>query len=349
MTQRNTFNDSLRAVVRGWRRKRVLILGDMILDEYVYGRTDRVSREAPVVIVRYDGSSYSPGGAANAAQNVAALGGKAVPVGIIGKDEHGMKLRELLRSRGLSVRGLLTVRNRVTTTKIRIMAGDFHAQRQQIVRIDREVDGPAGRATEERILKRLDREIAAADAVILSDYHQGFFTGRLIRETIGRCRRRSIPVIADSRYRLALFKGVTMATPNEVEAASAAGIELSRSSSPERIGRKLLETLRASSVLVTRGRFGMSLVEPGKRIRSVGVVGSPEATDVTGAGDTVVSAVALTLAAGGDMVTAMHIANIAASIVVMKRGTAVAEADEMQDRMDEIGRAFKETKGVGRP
>jgi rfaE bifunctional protein kinase chain/domain len=319
----------IRSILARWRGKRVLILGDMILDEFIFGRTDRVSREAPVVVVRYDRSSCGLGGAANAAQNVASLGGAAVPIGIVGRDEAGSKLRALLAGKGIPVRCLISSGERCTTSKIRVMAGDYHAQQQQIVRIDKEQNGVIAPETEQRLLTLFRKELRKADAVIVSDYHQGLFTDRMIRESIGLCRESGKPVVADSRFRLGRFTGVTSATPNEVEAASAAGVEIAGDVSIEKIGRRLLRRLASGSILVTRGKLGMALFEPRRRIKSVEVVGSPEATDVTGAGDTVVSAVALTLSAGSDMTAAMHIANMAASIVVMKRGTAVATQSEL--------------------
>lgn len=326
--RRSESSDSLVETVRNWRKKRIVVLGDMIVDEFIFGRTDRVSREAPVVIVRYDSSRYSPGGAANAVQNVAALGGRAVPVGFVGGDVGGERLREIFRDLGIPVGGLITVGSRFTTTKMRVMAGDYHAQLQQIVRVDKEQEKPFGVRAEDRILAAFKRELPRASAAILSDYNQGIFTPRMIREAVSLCRARSVPVVADSRFQLPRFKGITTATPNEVEAAGAAGVDVA-GGGIELVGRRLLKRLSASSILVTRGRFGMSLFEPRRRIRSVPVIGSPEATDVTGAGDTVAAAVALTLAAGGSMFAAMRIANAAASIVVMKRGTAVADAREV--------------------
>ena len=339
MNRRESGFDTLRSAVESWKGKRVLILGDMILDEFILGRTDRVSREAPVVIVRYDGSIYSPGGAANAAHNVAALGGAAVPVSIIGDDGSGARLRELLHERGMSVSRLVAAKGLLTTTKTRVMAGDFHAQRQQVVRIDREQDGPIPRRLEDRILAIFAGEAARADAVILSDYHQNLFTPRIIRESVRLCRGARVPVVVDSRFRLNDFAGVTIATPNEVEASQAAGVELGSAGALERIGRRLLRRLSARAILVTRGKFGMTLFERGKRSASVDVVGSREATDVTGAGDTVAAAVSLTLAAGLPLAVAMRLANIAAAIVVMKRGTAVAGAAEMLEAIRGIEHA----------
>ena len=339
MTKQSPSTDDLRSTLHLWRGKRVVILGDIILDEFIYGRSERVSREAPVVIVRYDGSAYMPGGAANAAQNVAALGGIAVPIGIVGADEASARLSTLLRDRGISVRGLITARGRVTTSKVRVMAGDYHAQRQQIVRIDKERHRPLPPTVEKKVFNTFKRELGGADAVILSDYHQDLFQERVIRRAIDLCRNARVPVIADSRFRLSLFKGVTSATPNEVEASHAAGAVLTDELSVEKVGRLLLRRLAASSLLITRGRFGMSLFERRRRTRSVGVLGSPEATDVTGAGDTVVSAVALTLASGGSMPTAMLLANAAAARVVMKRGTAVTSVAEIKELLDDAGRS----------
>ncbi|MBU8923176.1 MAG: bifunctional hydroxymethylpyrimidine kinase/phosphomethylpyrimidine kinase [Bacteroidales bacterium] len=323
--------------VRSWKGRKVVVFGDMILDEFIYGRTDRVSREAPVVIVRYDGSDHCPGGAGNAAQNVAALGGRAVPIGIAANDESGTRLREYFREMNIPYRGVVSIGRRATTTKTRVMAGDYHAQKQQIVRIDREDRERLEKLEEDRILSILEKKTAGADAVILSDYGQGIFSDRVIRRSITICKKARIPVVADSRFGIERFNGVTTATPNEVEAARAAGVDISITGALEKTGRRLIDTLSASSLLVTRGRFGMSLFINGEKRIDIGVTGSPEATDVTGAGDTVVSAVALSLAAGYDMKTAMILANTAASVVVMKRGTAVASPEEIIKVLENAG------------
>jgi rfaE bifunctional protein kinase chain/domain len=338
MKRRDPGFERLRSAVKSWKGRRVLVLGDVILDEFILGRTDRVSREAPVVIVRYDGSLYSPGGAANAAQNAAALGGTVVPVAVVGNDDFGARLEELLRARGMTVRNLIAAKGLVTTTKTRVMAGDFHAQRQQVVRIDRERERAISARLEDRVLAAFAREVAHADAVLLSDYHQHLFTPKVIKEAIKLCRAARVPVVVDSRHRLMEFSGVTIATPNEVEAAAAAGIEPGGEASVERIGRSLLKGLRSRAILVTRGKFGMTLFERGRRAVSVDVVGSREATDVTGAGDTVAAVVSLTLAAGHSMEIAMRLANLAASIVVMKRGTAVASPTEVLEAIDRLER-----------
>lgn len=339
MAKQNPSIRELRTTLRSWRGKRIVILGDMILDEFVYGRSDRVSREAPVVIVRYDGSGYSPGGAANAAQNVAALGGVAVPIGVTGDDGEADRLAALLGERGIAVRSIVAAPGRMTTAKIRIMAGDYHAQRQQIVRIDRERHEPISSAVEKKIMRIFTREIGRADACILSDYNQDLFLERIIRHAIAACRGARVPVVADSRFRLRAFRGVTAATPNEIEAAHTARSTITDDLALEKVGRKLLRSLAASAILITRGRFGMSLFEARRPTRSIEVLGSSEATDVTGAGDTVAAAFTLTLAAGGSMRAAMHLANAAAARVVMKRGTAVTDVMEIEELLGEVERA----------
>lgn len=329
----------VRETVRSWKGRKVLVAGDMILDEYQYGTTDRVSREAPVVIVRYDRSSWCPGGAANAATNVASLGGLAVAAGVTGRDETAKRLGEMLRSSGANTGGMIAVSGLMTTSKTRILAGDFHAQRQQIVRIDRESGAALSSSIEKRLIRSIEKRLSGCGAVILSDYGQGVFSEGTAKTVIEMASASGIPVIADSRFGLTGFKGVTTATPNEVEAAEAAGIDPGSVDALDKTGRKLLKVLQSDSLLITRGRLGMALFRPRRKMIKVGVVGSPEATDVTGAGDTVVSAVALTLAAGGGMMEAMLAANVAASIVVMKRGTAVTSPEEMISKLDAMAEA----------
>lgn len=328
-TGRHDIRRRVADTLAAWRGARILVAGDMMLDEYLYGRTDRVSREAPVVIVRYEGSTFAPGGAANAAINVAALGGEAVACGVTGKDEAGVILRASLARSGVRTSCMIQIPRRATTSKMRVLAGDYHAQQQQIVRIDRE-DGHAIPAqAQARLLRRIVSGLRSCDAVILSDYGRGVLNESTLPVLIDAARKAGIPVVADSRFALGRFRGVTTATPNEVEAAAATGIAPDTDEALERTGRVLLKRLASDSVLITRGRLGMALFRRRRATEQVGVVGSSEATDVTGAGDTVVAVVALALAAGADMSTAMHAANIAASIVVMKRGTAVASPAEI--------------------
>ncbi|MFO7914264.1 MAG: PfkB family carbohydrate kinase [Candidatus Krumholzibacteriales bacterium] len=331
----NLAPEDFRDISRSWSGIKVVVFGDMILDEYIYGRTGRVSREAPVVIVEYDGTSYCPGGGANAAANISALGGTGSAVGITGEDSAGKRLRAELEKRSVSVKGLISSENRGTVLKTRIMAGDFHAQRQQIVRIDRENKQYIPGKDQQRVLSAFSREISDAGAVILSDYNQKLLSAQVISDALEMIRERGIPVFVDSRFRLNEFSGVTGATPNEVELSMTAGIELAEDGAVDEAALAVMEKLSLESLIVTRGSCGMSLYRPGKEVFSVPVVGSRAATDVTGAGDTVVAVVALAAAAGADMKTAMMTANAAASVVVMKRGTGVASPGEIVELLKE--------------
>ncbi len=331
----NLAPEDFRDISRSWSGIKVVVFGDMILDEYIYGRTGRVSREAPVVIVEYDGTSYCPGGGANAAANISALGGTGSAVGITGEDSAGKRLRAELEKRSVSVKGLISSENRGTVLKTRIMAGDFHAQRQQIVRIDRENKQYIPGKDQQRVLSAFSREISDAGAVIMSDYNQKLLSAQVISDALEMIRERGIPVFVDSRFRLNEFSGVTGATPNEVELSMTAGIELAEDGAVDEAALAVMEKLSLESLIVTRGSCGMSLYRPGKEVFSIPVVGSRAATDVTGAGDTVVAVVALAAAAGADMKTAMMTANAAASVVVMKRGTGVASPGEIVELLKE--------------
>ncbi|MBD3178579.1 MAG: hypothetical protein GF417_02715 [Candidatus Latescibacteria bacterium] len=334
----NLSPDEFMELCESWKDRKVVVLGDLILDEYIFGRTGRVSREAPVVIVQYDGTSCCPGGGANAAANVAAMGGKVSAVGVTGNDSAGGELRDQLESRGVSTSGIISMAGRETVLKTRIMAGDFHAQRQQIVRIDRENSGYLNGEDESRLIDKFYGELSGADAVILSDYNQKLLSGNIIRKALELAGKERIPVFTDSRFRLTEFAGITGATPNEVELSRAAGVEPAEENSIDQAANLLLQKLRMKSLIVTRGSCGMSLYRPGKKKFSIPVVGSRAATDVTGAGDTVVAVVSLAVAAGAGMERAMMAANAAASVVVMKRGTAVATVREVYDLLEEHSR-----------
>jgi len=315
-----------------WKGRRVVVLGDLILDEFIYGTALRVSREAPVVIIRYDGNYFCPGGAANAVQNISSMGGLAIPVGVVGRDVDGRRLLKLF-GKGVDKRFIVRSNEMETTKKIRVMAGEYHAQRQQVVRIDKESVGFVSVKLEKELLSLLKAALKDADALLLSDYNQGIFTDTVIEETISMAKVKGIPVIVDSRFKLGKFKGVTIATPNELEAAHAVGSDV-LDIDVEKVGRKLLKLMKARAVLITMGKEGMMLFERRKRTKKVGVIGTREATDVTGAGDTVSSAVTLSLASGLDFEVAMQLANISASIVVMKRGVATASIEEIMDRIE---------------
>jgi len=309
----------------------VAVLGDVVADEFVYGRVARVSREAPVLILEYDSTEVLAGAGGNAANNVAALGGKASLVATVGRDEPGRRLSAAL-DRRVNQRGLVRTA-RSTTVKTRILAGGIHSAKQQVVRIDRAVSGaldPAARALFER---RALEAAMQADAVLVSDYGSGLVTPAIVSKLRAALRRegRPIPVLVDSRYRLLDYRGLTACTPNESEVEQALGVRINDNLPMlERTGRAVLERTGMQAVLITRGSRGMALFVPDAPTVHIPIFGSDEIADVTGAGDTVMATMTLALAAGTTFEAAARLANYAGGIVVMKRGTATASAEELR-------------------
>ncbi|MES1254632.1 MAG: PfkB family carbohydrate kinase [Acidobacteriota bacterium] len=325
----------LLALIDGFSSRRVLVIGDIIADEFIYGGVARVSREAPVLILKYDATEMVAGGAGNAANNVAALGGQARLVGVIGTDAEGTRLRASLH-RGVSKAHIVRTRGYRTPVKTRILAGGVHSAKQQIVRIDRETDWPLSEDVSRVFAARLKPVVEACDAVVLSDYGSGLVTpalADLVRRAARRhARERPVPILVDSRYRLSEYRGFTSCTPNESEVEQVTGIRIDDDPAAlERAGRLLLRRARMEAVLVTRGSRGMALFEPKRRTRHVPIFGSDEVADVTGAGDTVIAAFALALASGGSFYEAARLANYAGGLVVMKRGTATVSEAELAE------------------
>ena len=311
---------------------RVVVLGDFIVDEFIYGEIARVSREAPVLILNYNSTEIVPGGAGNAAANVAALGGTALAVGVIGRDETGERLVESMQPR-LDLQGVVRPRDFRTPTKTRILAGGIHSAKQQVVRIDR-ATGALPPDTDRRALgTRLLAAASRANALLVSDYGSGLVTPALVTEAQGRLRRwRDAPVLVDSRYSLLRFRGMTACTPNEPEVEQLFGIRIGENRRVlERAGRELLRRTRAEAALITRGSRGMALFEPQRPTEHIPIFGSDQIADVTGAGDTVIATMTVALAAGASFLEAARLANYAGGIAVMKRGTATVSRDEVAD------------------
>jgi rfaE bifunctional protein kinase chain/domain len=312
-------------------RVRVAVVGDLVADEFIYGQIDRVSREAPVLILGYDSTEVVPGGAGNAANNAAALGARVALVGVVGRDGAGTRLVAALRSRA-DVSGIVRASGYVTPVKTRILAGGVHSAKQQVVRIDR-----AGGRITPAIRRRVERALAAVirrvDVVIISDYGSGLVTPEMWRRALAAARVRRAPlVLVDSRYALDGFTGLTACTPNESEVEALLGVKIDDDRGVlERAGRTLLERMRARAVLITRGSRGMALFEPDRPTDHIPIVGSDQVTDVTGAGDTVIATFALALAAGAPFGLAARLANHAGGLVVMKRGTATVTREELHD------------------
>jgi D-glycero-beta-D-manno-heptose-7-phosphate kinase len=323
--------DRLLSLVRAFRGRTVVVLGDLLADEFIYGRVERVSREAPVLILRYDQTIVVPGGAGNAAANVAALGGRAVLAARVGQDAAGRRVVASL-PRGVGRDAIVRPRRYETPLKTRILAGGVHSAKQQVVRIDRIQSAPPDSAAVRAFAAAARKAIRNADAVLVSDYGSGLVTPALVeslRRDLTRGRRR-VPVLVDSRHDTLRYRGVTACTPNESEVEQLLGVTIDdRAEVLERAGRTLLRRTGMEAVLVTRGSRGMALFEPRTPTEHIPIFGSDEIADVTGAGDTVIATVTLALAAGATFSEAAHLANYAGGLVVMKRGTATVSPAEL--------------------
>ncbi len=321
----------LLALLAAARGRRVVVLGDLIADEFVSGRIARVSREAPVLILEYDSTEILPGGAGNAAANVAALGGIAALVALAGRDEAGRRVLAACPGR-VDTRAIVRPAGYHTPVKTRILAGGVHSAKQQVVRIDRRTREPIAEAWRAAWLRAAERAVAGADAVLVSDYGSGLLSPTLIARLVAPLRGpgRTVPVLVDSRYDLLRFRGLTACTPNQSEVEQALGLTIGDAPRVlERAGRAILKRTRMDAVLVTRGSRGMALFEPDAPTLHLPIYGSDEIADVTGAGDTVMATLTLALAAGASLADAARLANYAGGLVVMKRGTATVSAREL--------------------
>lgn len=318
-----------RRAIAEFGARTVAVVGDLIVDEYLAGKPARISREAPVLILRFTERDTRLGGAANAAHNVHDLGARVVPIGVVGRDAAGEELRALLAGAGISAEGVVTEEGRHTPVKTRIMAGGYRATRQQVVRLDREPGAEVTGATERALVARVEALAASADAIVVSDYGYRAVTPRVFEAVRAIARRSGAVVTVDSRYDLLRFTGATAATPNEAELQELAGEPVDDERAVEKAGRQLLERLAARLLLVTRGSQGVALLERDGATSFIPVHGTDEIADVTGAGDTVISIFTLALASGLPPADAAGVANVAGGLVVMKRGTATVSSSEL--------------------
>jgi len=318
----------LASCVQRFAGRRVVVLGDLVADEFVYGDIARISREAPVPILAHHKTVVVPGGGGNAVANLHALGARPIPVGVVGRDEAGQRLLDEFKRRGIPRGTIRIAPGYCTPSKSRILAGGVHTRRQQIVRVDRGGSGGELSRTARAALRRaLRTALSRADGLLVADYGYGAATPELLE---GLRELRSIPVLVDSRSRVTEFRGATGCTPNQEELERALNLEpLSDDAAVESAGRKLLRRADAKAVLVTRGARGMCLFERSKKPVHVPAFGSDEVADVTGAGDTVIATFALALLAGARFIDAARLANYAAGLVVMKAGTATVSANEV--------------------
>ena len=315
---------SVDALVGRLTRPRVVVVGDVMLDEYVWGRVSRISPEAPVPVVEVDGRTHVPGGAANVAAGIAALGGDPVLGGVVGADPQAGQLRAALKERAVECGGLVDDSSRSTTTKTRVIAHN-----QQVVRADSEHRAALAPDVERRLLEWIEREAGAADALVLSDYAKGVVSERVARAVVALGERSGTPVVVDPKGRdYAKYRGATVLTPNVHDAERAANVSVERYEDLLEVGRRLADVLGGSQLLITRGAEGMSLLSPDG---IVDIRAEAHAVyDVTGAGDTVVATLAVALGSGLSLADGMRLANAAAGVVVSKVGTASVTRSELQ-------------------
>lgn len=327
--------DRLRKIVESFPRITVTVLGDMVADEFVFGEISRVSREAPVLILRHRERTIVPGGGANAVNNLADLGVNVLPVGIIGNDEPGRLLVRSFRHKRIPVTGILKDKNFGTVTKTRILAGMPHTWRQQVVRIDREPEAAPSSHISRELALATREYLRASDALLVSDYGYGAAAPAIVSAARDKTRSDSIPIVLDSRHRMLEFSGITAATPNEPEVEEALGIKIGQDwNALCSAGAELLSQMKMKSLVITRGRDGM-VAFPGKhKPVDIPIFGTDQVTDVTGAGDTVIATFTAALAAGATTEEAAHLANYAGGIVVMKRGTATVSQQELLEAIE---------------
>lgn len=323
---------TLLSIIERFPQQHVVLLGDLVADEYIYGEIARVSREAPVLILKQREKQVVPGGGANAANNLAELGARVTPVGVVGEDETGEALLRYFHEKRVSTRHILRVRGHLTPTKSRILGGVTHWQRQQIVRVDREPAPALARDIRRQLTRSAASLLRTCSALLVSDYGYGSTDAREMESLRRRAGQHPLPMTVDSRYDLLSYRRITAATPNEPEVEAAFGQSIGNDwDRLHLLGRKLLRRLSLQALLITRGRDGMVLFEPHRPPCQLPIYGPDQAVDVTGAGDTVIAAFTLALAAGASFLHAAMLANCAAGLVVMKRGTATVSGQELAD------------------
>lgn len=328
-------HERLLNIIRSFSQRKLLIVGDSIADKFLYGSISRVSREAPVFILRHELTETVPGGAANCALNLAALGANVSLISLAGNDEAGIALRDKLSTAGVNVDKLILSEKVQTTTKVRILAGHAHANKQQVIRVDYE-DGPLNDLElRQTIHANLLNALASAGAIILSDYNYGLVDQEVIELVRDAQKTRNIPVLVDSRFRLSEFSGFTAATPNQDEVEHLVDGPIDSLAKLEASAESLRQKLQYKALLVTRGGRGMMLLQDGDLPLHIPAVGAEQAVDGTGAGDTVIATFALALASGSSFSEAAHLANHAGGLVVMKRGTASITSLELEHSIND--------------
>ncbi len=333
----NLDKDKLISCMKKINEPKVLIVGDLALDEMIYGDAERISREAPVLILQHTKTKLILGGASNAAHNVATLNdGKVGVIGVCGDDYYSELLLDTFEKANIDCSKIVKDKNRKTIVKTRISGSITTSITQQIVRVDRQSKGPISKETEDKVIKNIEKVLPDYDAVILSNYHIGTLTDGVVNFTIDYANKLGKVVVVDAQRDLSFYKNVTSMTPNLPDTEKSVGFKIETEEDLKRAGAKLLDETNAKAVLITCGADGMFVTCEGKEYTKIPVFNKSEVFDVTGAGDTVTAVYSLALAAGIDPVYSALIGNVAASLVVKQFGCATTTVDELVNAVKDL-------------
>lgn len=334
----------LKQIISKFNKAKVLIVGDLILDEFIWGGVSRISPEAPVPVVWVDRENFMPGGASNVAANTCSLGGQVYLAGVVGDDARGQTLQALLRKKGVHCDGIVADSSRPTTQKTRVIA-----HHQQVVRIDRELVKPIADSVLAKISAYILRMLPRVDALIIEDYGKGVIVPGLVREAVRIAKKHKKVITVDPKEtHFSWYRGVTTLTPNHHEAGAAVGFKIKDEATLEKAGRLMLKKLRSNSFIITRGEHGMTIFQEKKKSVTIPTL-AQEVFDVSGAGDTVISALTLGLAGGGGILESAYIANCAAGIVVGKVGVAVTDQEELMQCLYRLANPGPARRRTDRP
>lgn len=329
--------DNLKNIIQNLSKKSVLVIGDFALDEMIYGNSHRISREAPVLILKHSHTNTLLGAASNAANNISTLNsGKVAALGVKGDDYYGTILTQTLNDAKIDATPMVTDKSRATTTKTRISGSSAQSVTQQIIRIDRETNEPLNEEIENKVVEKILQLTPHFDGILLSDYGIGMMTPKVIETAINAAKKYNKFIAVDAQDDLGRFKGATILTPNQPDAEKTIGYSITNKETLLRAGKDLLDATSADMVLITRGSEGMVLFEANGNITSIPAFNKTEVFDVTGAGDTVVASVILALCAGATGAEASTLGNLAASIVVKHFGAATTTQQELTETLEDI-------------
>ena len=329
--------NKIKGKLENLKKPKLLVIGDMVIDEMIYGDTERISREAPVLILQHSHTNIILGGAANAAHNIATLnGGKVGVIGTYGKDYYASVMLEAFKKADIDTSLMVENFDGITSVKTRISGCCFHSVTQQIIRVDRQTKTPMPKDVLEKVLKNIEKAVPQYDCIILSDYNIGFLCDEVIKKSIETAKKYNKPIVVDAQKDLERFRGANAFTPNQPDSEKFVGYFIKDDTTLAKAGNDILSRLEADSILITRGGEGMAVFEKGKLMQKIPVFNKKEVFDVTGAGDTVVASFSLALAAGFSTLEAAIVGNLAASIVVKYFGCATTTIEELENTIDSI-------------